>query len=44
MPIYMASAKWTPKNVNAKEPLLLEMTVGEILPHSFGPEDLEKAA
>ncbi|KZT36874.1 cytidine deaminase [Sistotremastrum suecicum HHB10207 ss-3] len=44
MPIYMASAKWTPKDVNASEPLLLEQTVGQILPHSFGPEDLEKVA
>ena len=41
MPILMVPADYEERVAKGKEDGVLECSLGELLPHSFGPEDLE---
>ncbi len=41
MPIIMVAASWEPEGADAESKVKI-VTLGELLPYSFGPEDLEK--
>lgn len=42
MPILLVPADYEARIAEGKPDGVLESSIGELLPHSFGPEDLEK--
>jgi cytidine deaminase len=41
MPIFMVPADYEARVAKGKPDGILETSIGELLPHGFGPEDLE---